>query len=1010
MTRNLCRPLTRSGLAIAMAAIGLFNFGSWSDRSAVRAQTATATLSGTVYDESGAVVPGVSISVTNEATQIKREVVTGKDGLFSFPLLNPGRYTVDARRDGFIPVKYKNISLEVGDQLSLRVELKVGAIGETVTIEEGVTLVRDDATVGTVINREFVENLPLNGRSFQSLIGLTPGVVLTKTSPIGEQGQFSVNGQRPDANYFTIDGVSANIGISGGLDLGQTGGGATPGLSAFGGTNNLVSVDALQEFRIQTSTFAPEFGRTPGGQISIVTRSGTNAFHGTLFEYFRNDALDANDWFANALDQPRPPLRQNLFGGVIGGPVVKNRTFFFFSYEGLRLRQPQTAVTDVPSLLARQTAPERLQPFLKAFPLPNGPDRVDNDGLPTGLAQFASSYSNPSSMDAAGIRADHAIGRGLNLWGRYNYAPSEVVQRGGGVSSLNTLDRSRVTTHTFTAGSTWIIAPTVINDLRVNWSRNTGNSALALDDFGGAALPSESLLFPQPFSSRDANYSFTVNEGTATRLAIGQNVNNVQRQINLVESLSLARTPHQIKFGVDYRRLSPIYGPRRYQQTPTFNSIGLPVPGRPTATGTVFSGIAAAVGISSSDPLTLRSHNLSSYAQDTWKISPRLTLAYGLRWEINPPPVGLDGRDLFTITGLENPATITLAPRGTPLYRTTYNNLAPRIGVAYQLSTRQGRETTLRGGFGIFHDLGTGVVANAASTFPYARLTTLRSATYPLDPALAQPIPFTLTPAGRISMTATDMNLKLPYTLQWNVSLQQSAGSNQAVTASYVGAIGRRLLRQEQIRNPNPVFQSVSFTRNTATSDYHALQLQFQRRLSGGLQALASYTWSKSLDIASNDTFILARSDLTNVNQDRGPSDFDVRHSFSAAVTYQFPAVTAHRIGARILGNWSVDAIVSARSAAPINIIAGFNSLFGVFSVARPDLINGVPLYLDDPNAAGGRVINPRAFALPPTGRQGTLGRNVVRGFPASQVDLALRRQFNLIEQLKLQFRVEVFN
>lgn len=210
--------------------------------------------------------------------------------------------------------------------------------------------------MSTVVDRHFADNLPLNGRSFQTLIMLTPGVVVTQTA-FDDQRQFSVNGQRADANYFTVDGASANFGVTGYFPLVQAGGGALPALSVSGGTNSLVSVDAMEEFRVQTSSFAPEFGRTPGGQISIVTRSGTNDFHGTLFEYFRNDVLDARDWFVNYNNLPKPKERQNDFGGVFGGPILKDKTFFFFSYEGLRLRQPSTQQTAVPDNASRQQAP-----------------------------------------------------------------------------------------------------------------------------------------------------------------------------------------------------------------------------------------------------------------------------------------------------------------------------------------------------------------------------------------------------------------------------------------------------------------------------------------------------------------------------------------------------------------------------------------------------------------------------------------------------------------------------
>ncbi|MDQ3818804.1 MAG: TonB-dependent receptor, partial [Acidobacteriota bacterium] len=341
-------------LAVACASLPCANSG-WS----VRAQTATATLSGTVMDEAGALIPSVNITLLNLSTALQRHATTNHEGSYTIPLLPPGRYNVTAQRAGFTTVEIRNVVLNTGDQLALRVKLKVGEIGESVTVIEDPSSLQQAAAVGTVVNRNFVENLPLNGRSFQSLFELTPGVVLTRAT-FNEQGQFSVNGQRANANYFMVDGVSANIGVSAGSAPGQAAAGTLPALTAFGSTNNLVSVDALEEFRILTSAYAPEFGRTPGAQVSIITRSGGNEFRGSVFDYFRNDALDASDWFANSRGLKRPAIRQNDFGGVLGGPILKDRTFFFFSYEGLRLRQPQVALTEVPSVSARAVAPAAL--------------------------------------------------------------------------------------------------------------------------------------------------------------------------------------------------------------------------------------------------------------------------------------------------------------------------------------------------------------------------------------------------------------------------------------------------------------------------------------------------------------------------------------------------------------------------------------------------------------------------------------------------------------------------
>lgn len=983
---------------------------------AAHAQSATATLSGTVEDQNNAVVPGANVKAINTSTGLERQTTTNDEGSFTIPLLPPSSYMVRVERNGFASVEISNVILNVGDQKSLQIQLKAGRITEMVQINADAPLISDSPAVGTVVDRQFVANLPLNGRSFQSLFELTPGVVLTKADSIN-QGQFSVNGQRANANYFTIDGVSANVGTTPVEGLRQTGGGSLPAFSAAGGTSNLVSVDALQEFRIQTSTYAPEFGRMPGGQISIVTRSGTNDFHGTVFDYFRNDVLDANDWFANRQGLKRPALRQNNFGGVLGGPLLfprfgeggrqpwysgRNRTFFFFSYEGLRLRQPQVQIKEVPSLNARRIAPAQIQQLLNAFPIPNGRDLGSNK------AEFSASYSDPTTLDATSIRIDHTISSKLNLFGRYNDAPSETITRGFTSTALSVLNASQTNTRTLTGGAIWTITPLINNDFRANWSGTRGINNGSLDTFGGASPLPDSLVFPPFASSQNSSFLVILNNVTGGLLRGGKGINNAQQQINFVDHLSIVKNSHQLKFGIDYRRLAPIAEERVYSVIYIFSDVNGALTGRTQATQ-----INASAG-----PRFPLFTNFSAYAQDTWKATPRLTFTYGVRWEVNPPPHERNGNDVATLIGLDNPATMTLAPIGTPLWNTTYDNFAPRVGVAYHLSSKQGRETVLRGGWGIFYDLGTGRSANAYNNRQFTNTRLVPNLPFPPNPAQIAPAPLGLNPPLGGNFLTFDPNLKLPRTYQWNLAVEQSLGSNQAISASYVGAAGRQLLRNEFLSRGllggNPLFQltaRVNVVRNTSTSDYHALQIQFNRRLSQGFQALASYSWSHSLDDASDDSSDNVPGVRIDPRQERGPSVFDVRHSLTASVTYNIPAPKAGQIGDAILSNWSTDAIFRVRSATPINVITGTDVLgLGLTTVVRPDLILGVPLYLDDPQVGGGRRINRAAFATPPSGRQGTLGRNALRGFNASQLDISLRRQFNFTERLNLQFRAEVFN
>jgi len=375
-------PLVNASRLIALVVCLLLSF---TFVNSAYGQGATATLSGVVTDQTGAVIPGAGIAVISIAQGFQRTSATNDEGIFVVPLLPPGNYTVKAEHDGFTPAEFRDVILNVNDQRTIKISLKVGSVAnQSVDVLDSPALIDESPAVGTTVDRQFVSNLPLNGRSFQSLIALSPGVVIT-TSTSFNRGQFSVNGQRANANYFTVDGVSANIGANSSDGISQDFAGSLPGMNTFGGTNSLVSVDALEEFKIQTSTFAPEFGRSPGGQVQILTRSGTNDFHGTFFEYFRNDALDAKDWFVNANRLAKPALRQNDFGFVLGGPVLlprlgeggplvgydgRNKSFFFFSYEGLRLRQPQTENRVILASRIRQTAPAALQPVLNALPLP----------------------------------------------------------------------------------------------------------------------------------------------------------------------------------------------------------------------------------------------------------------------------------------------------------------------------------------------------------------------------------------------------------------------------------------------------------------------------------------------------------------------------------------------------------------------------------------------------------------------------------------------------------------
>jgi hypothetical protein len=432
-----------------------FTIFAWIVLFSRNANCQTGQLSGTVRDQQGAVIRGAQVTATKTDSGVERSSTTDDAGVFVLPFLSPGLYQVTVKASGFMTTVRQGITVQTGQLPQLDFVLSIGSKRESVTVQGDAPLVQTESgSVSTVIDRNFVADLPLNGRSFSALYLLIPGV---QPTPSTDEGQYSVNGQRATSNQYSVDGVSANYGVYFTATLASTAAGGLAGTSSTGGTNSLLSVDALQEFQVQTSSYAPEYGRTAGTQVEIVSRSGTNTFHGTAFDYLRNEALDANDWFNNYNGIARPAHRQNDFGGVLGGPVIipklyngKDKTFFFFSYEGLRLTQPETLQGLVPSLSLRHEAPASMQTLLNMYPLPNGP----NQGT-TGLANFTKAYSTKYDVDGTSIRIDHRIADNLQFFGRYNHAPSDQLLP----QALNVQGERDFSNDAVTAGVTWTITP-----------------------------------------------------------------------------------------------------------------------------------------------------------------------------------------------------------------------------------------------------------------------------------------------------------------------------------------------------------------------------------------------------------------------------------------------------------------------------------------------------------------------------------------------------------------------
>jgi hypothetical protein len=967
------------------------------------AQSPDATISGIVVDPSGKVIPDADIEIANDTTGMHYSSKTNGAGIYTISILPPGQYRVQVSKIGFKTLIKPGIALNVQSAVAINFTLPVGAASESVTVEAGSSMINTtDASVSTVIDRKFVENMPLNGRSFQDLISMTPGVVTqspqNSLAVVGSVGDFSVNGQRTESNYYMVDGVSANTSGGNGYGTPQPAiSGSLGGTTALGTTQSLTSVDALQEFRVQSSTYSAEYGHGPGGQFSFVTRSGTNQFHGSAFEYLRNNFFDANDWFNDFFGRPISALRQNDFGGTIGGPVLlphiydgRRKTFFFASYEGLRLALPQAAAIQyVPDAYMRQQAPIALRAILSAFPLQNGID-YGTSSSPS-LAQFIMPYSLPSRIDSTNVRIDEALGKRNQIFFKFNDTPSFAKSR-----SLSAATTSNFSAQSYTLGEDAQYSDKAANSFRLGYSDGQSSNLTTLDSFGGATPTdlAQALGTPSVSAATAANFELFF-PGIGLSSISTSNPSGQNKSWNVNDSFSLTSGHHLVKLGVDFRRIESATTPRSPQAIVEY-----------TTGQSVINNVAGSAFVVKSLPSTPVFKDTALFVQDEWKVTHRLSVSLGLRWEVNPAPTEAHGNNAYTLLGdISTPASLALAPQGTPLWKTTWYNLAPRLGVAWTAHEQPGRETIVRAGGGVFFDSDDRLAAYGYSGVGFEGFTIASGAALPLSPAM-----FTFEPSASAPYTGTSVyafpeHLQLPYSLQWNVAVQQALGASQALTMTYVGANGRRLIQLQQLSltSLNHNFGTVFDLAGGITSSYNALQVQFQRSVRHGVQALASYTWSHSLDYGSSDAAIPAK---------RGNSDFDVRNNLSGGLSWDLPSASQSKLVGAALNEWSLDGRLVARDAFPITLQGNLvtNPSNGDQYYNGLNLVSGVPTYLFGPTYPGGKVLNKAAFTVPAATSAGSAPRNFVRGFGETQINLAARKQFHLGDKISMQFRAEAFN
>jgi hypothetical protein len=995
---------------------------------AASAQTDAGTIDGRITDPSGAVIVGTQMNLTSIDRGTVTHTLSNKAGIYVLPGVPPGRYNLSVSHSGFREVDLTNLVVNVQSNIEQNFRLSVGSVSESTTVNGEDTYINTtDASVGTVIDRQFVENIPMNGRSFQSLVLLSPGTVTNTpqigsgTPPSNDQGEYSVNGMRNDANSFMVDGASASNAPSVASAAGSAG--MLSSATILGTTQAMLPLDAMQEFRITTSTYSAEYGRQPGAQVSFRSRSGTKDYHGTAYDYFRNSAFDANNWFNtySTTPIPTPAERQNDFGGTFGGPIWvprlfpdKNRTFFFFAYEGLRLTQPLPAsIYYVPSngtyntgayfnalyKNLRTNAPAVLKPVLNGFPLPNCSTAQDSQCVDygNGGSPYISSPNSKGAIDSINARIDFQLLPSMRIFARYQDTTSNAVSDSpGGPYTSNLVGRNRV--YLFGVDDTF--GASISNELRLQYSPALFKTVAVASSAGGA-VPFN-LYAAQGLPSGAGEQEVFLDLPTQS-LMLQQSYGSKQFQPNATDAITWSHGKHLFKAGADYRQTTAYYGDGDLSRGPYAGFTY-------TTAASILSNLASGktVNFLRTDPTT---KNFGLFVQDQWRILPRLSLSLGLRWDLLPPP-SVSGAPMYGYTGnVNDPSSLGVSQPNAPLYKTTYTDFAPRFGLAWTIHDQPGHELVLRAGSGLFYDsialnslFGNGNGIGTATTVTFTSSPFPSTASKILVPVALPPQP----PYNFIYYP--DNQIVPPSAIQWNVGLEQALGAKQSVTMGYVASLGQKLTHYQRhnLSKINPLFVDVYLYVNGPGSDYNSLQVKYQRQMSHGLQALASYTWAHSIDYASTDD----QTNIATFPLQRGNSNFDIRHNLTAALVYNLPTHYNNRFETALLGSWNADLWFVARTAFPFEPVgpAVTDPLTG--SVASGELnYNGKNPYVYKPGIPGGRQIDPTVFSVTTSAfGVGNAPRNFLRGFGENQANVALQRSFPLYERAQLEFRAEAFN
>ncbi len=978
-------------------------------------QTTTATLSGVVTDQSGAVLPQAQLTVINVATGAERSVTADTAGRFVVSQLPPGPYDVTVIAPGFATLVRRGLTLALGQEANLTLSMEVGAVNEQVMVTGEAPVVNtSNSAITSTMEQQRILDLPLNGRDFKMLSLVQPGVTNGRRTT-GQLGtlNISIGGSRPEQTGYLLDGTNIKS------DRGA------PSNAA----NVMLGVESVQEFQVLTSNYSAEFGGSSGGIMNMITKSGSNELHGSLYHSLRNSTLDARDFFAPKKD----PFKLNQFGGSLGGAIKKDKTFFFGNYEGLRQRLFKSNQVVVPDDSVHQglvpdgrggltpvaVAPE-IRPYLDLWPRANGPKLFDRNGFATGSAVLNSSGSNPVTVNYYQVRADQHLTDKQSIFTRVTFDRGDRISSGAfgedDSSSVSTNNKSyAVVQHQY------ILTPLFLATARVSYNRSSGASNLVL----GRPYPQNLKLIlnlPPSFAYPGVTRWDPATAGSRTA------ANRYQIQ----EGLQYVRGAHSMKFGGDIQKA------RNNDEAVSDASLGGHFEWNTMQqflTDARMSVLEIKAGGSAHRSFTQNIYG--TYFQDDWSLRRNLTLNLGVRYE----PYSVPAEKYNRVSVVKDWVHATAFDVGVPYWQNpSLKNISPRVGFAWD--PKGDGKTAIRGGFGIFDVLLQYYHYSTPATKnpPFiATIVTVQGNLGSVLSDVARVGPTVLTPLMTPDsfMEITQWALDPSYEMKTNLSVERQLGRNLSVSASYLGGRGIHLWRNSDV-NASPSIQvngrpfvaagTPRVNRNTgvgttrysdAQSFYNALQLEVKKRLSRGFQIQGFYTWSKNVDDTTTSVGNLDFNDFQtsqpyNPKADRGRSSLHLGQNMVVNGVYLIPSPVPSGFASYLLDGWQLSSIFSVSSGVPFSaLISGRNAPDQNRSPGRgrPDLTAGRKqsnIVSGDPN----QYFDPTAFYLPPPGFYGNEGRNIMIGPGLVNFDVSLVKNVPLRfrEGSRLQFRAEFFN